>query len=104
VRFDFEHQGAAAGFSVELRWGSTVVTHRDAVSSDVLATGRADATIVASGARLSAQSWGTVLPFTAGVLTSSDSYASGVTVDFQAKVANAADLLTLRNYTVVRLP
>ena len=104
VRFDFEHQGAAAGFSVELRWGSTVVTHRDAASTDVLATGRADAAIVASGARLSAQSWGTVLPFTAGVLTSSDSYASGVTVDFQGKVANAADVLTLRNYTVVRLP
>lgn len=104
VRFDMEHTGAASGFSFELRWGGTTALHRDASSSDVLATGRADAGIVASGARLSAQSWGTALPFAAGVVSSSDAYSSGLLVDFQASVGNAADSVALKNYTVVRLP
>jgi hypothetical protein len=104
MRFDVEHQGAAAGFSVELRWGATVALHRDAAASDVLAVGSAEAGIVATGARLRAESWGTVLPFAAGVASAGDAYGSGITIDFLGKVVNAADLVSLRNYTVVRLP
>jgi hypothetical protein len=104
IRFDFEHTGTASGFSFEVHWGSTVVGHRDASSSDVLASGRADAGLVTSGARLSAQSWGTVLPFTAGVASAPDSYTGGLMIDFQAKVGNAADSVALRNFTVVRIP
>jgi hypothetical protein len=104
IRFDFEHQGTAAGFTLEVRWGSTVALHRDAVSPDVLASGRVDAAILASGARLSTQSWGTVLPFAAGVASASDAYPGGIVVDLQGKVANAADTLILRQFTVVRLP
>ena len=78
--------------------------HRDAAASDVLGTGHAGAGLVASGARLSAESWGTVLPFAVGVATSADVYAGGITVDLQGKVVNAADALMLRNFTVVRLP
>jgi len=104
IRFDLEHTGAASGFSFELRWGGTPVGHRDASSSDVLASGRADAGLVASGARLSAQSWGTALPFTAVVASAPDAYTGGLTIDFQAKVGNAADLVSLTNFTVVRIP
>jgi hypothetical protein len=104
IRFDWEHTGTAAGFSFEVRWGGTVVAHRDASSSDVLASGRADAGLVTSGARLSAQSWGTVLPFAAGVASAPDDYAGGLTIDFQAKVGSAADTVSLRNFTVVRIP
>jgi len=104
IRFDFEHTGTASGFSVEAHWGSTVIAHRDASSSDVLASGRADAGLVASGARLSAQSWGTVLPFAAAVASAPDSYTGGLTIDFQANVGNAADTVSLRNFTVVRIP
>jgi hypothetical protein len=104
IRFDYEHQGTASGFSFEARWGGTTALHRDAAWSDALATGRVDAGIASVGARLSAQSWGTVLPFAAGVVSSFDAYAGGLTVDFQGKVGSAADTLTLRNYTVVRLP
>jgi hypothetical protein len=96
VRLDLEHQGAASGFSFEIHWGGTVLAHRDALASDTLATGRADASILATGAQLSFQSWGAVLPFTAGVASAADAYNTGLTIDFQGK--------TLRNFTVVRLP
>lgn len=105
VRLDLEHQGAASGFSFEIHWGGTVLAHRDAVASDTLVTGRADAGILATGAQLSFQSWGAVLPFTAGVASATDAYDTGLTVDFQGKLAAASgDTLTLRNFTVVRLP
>jgi len=104
VRFDLSHQGTVSGFSFEVHWGATVVGHRDAAVSDTFVTGRADAGILASGSQLSFQSWGAVLPFTAGVSSAGDAYATGLTVDFQGKLAQAGDTLTLVSYTVVRLP
>ncbi len=104
IRFDFEHQGTAGGFSFEARWGSTLVTHRDGAAGDLLASGRANAGIVETGARLSVESWGTVMPFAAGVASANDPFTTGIAIDFQGKVTNPADSLVLRNYTVVRLP
>jgi len=104
VRFDLAHQGTASGFSFEVHWGSTVVAHRDAATLDTFVTGRADAGILTSGSQLSFQTWGAVLPFTAGVASAGDAYATGLTIDFQGKLASAGDTLTLANYTVVRLP
>jgi hypothetical protein len=104
VRFDFEHGGSASSFSFEVRWGSTVAVHRDTAATDVLATGRVDIGLVSGGARLGAQSWGTVLPFAASVASSSEAYVNGLTIDFLGKVGNAADTATLRNFAVVRLP
>jgi hypothetical protein len=45
-----------------------------------------------------------VLPFGAIVANSTDAYANGLTIDFPGKVSQAGDTVTLRNYTVVRLP
>jgi hypothetical protein len=104
VLYDFEHGGSAGYFSFEVRWGATVAVHRDASASDVLATGRVDAGVVSGGARLSSQSWGTALSFAASVVSASDAYASGLTLDFLGKVGNAADTATLRNFAVVRMP
>jgi len=104
VRFDLAHLGTVSGFSFELHWGATVVAQRDAAASDTFVSGRADAGILASGSQLSFQTWGAVLPFTAGVASASDAYATGLAIDFQGKLAQAGDTLTLANYTVVRLP
>jgi hypothetical protein len=104
VRYDFEHGGSTAGFRFEVRWGSAVAAGRDAAAADVLVAGRIDAGIVTGGARLSAQSWGTVLPLAATVASSPDAYQSGLTIDFLGKVVNPADTVTLRNFVVVRLP
>jgi hypothetical protein len=104
IHVDLDHQGALGGFTVEIPWGAAILLHRDAAASDVQITARADAAILTTGARLSAQSWGTVLPFAATVASSTDAYANGLTIDFQGKAIQAGDTVTLRNYTVVRLP
>jgi hypothetical protein len=104
IRFDFAHQGTASGFTFEILWGATTILQRDAGAGDALATGRANAAILAAGAQLDSQSWGTLLPFSATVATAADSYTSGLTIDFQGMLAQTGDTLTLGNYTVVRFP
>jgi hypothetical protein len=103
VRFDLDHQGTAGAFSFEADWGSTVALHRDASATETRATARFDAAILASTAQLSAQSWGAVLPFGASIAAASDPWANGLTINFQASSA-AGDTVTLRNYSVVRIP
>jgi hypothetical protein len=104
IRFDFAHQGTVSGFTFEIHWGATTIVHRDAAAGDTLVTGRANAAILAAGAQLDSQSWGTVLPFSATVASATDSYTGGLTIDFQGMLAQTGDTLTLANYTVVRLP
>jgi hypothetical protein len=104
IRFDFAHQGTISGFTFEIHWGATTIVHRDAAAGDALAAGRANAAILAAGAQLDSQSWGTVLPFSATVASATDSYTSGLTIDFQGMLAQTGDTLTLASYTVVRLP
>jgi hypothetical protein len=104
IRFDLDHAGASGGFSFEVHWGATTVLARNASATDAQVTGRADAALTAAGAQLSHQSWGTVLAFAAGVGTSTDNYSAGITVDFQAKTAQSAETVTLKNFTVVRFP
>jgi len=104
IRFDFAHQGTVSGFSLEIHWGATTIVHRDAAAGEALAGGRADAAILAAGAQLSSQTWGALLPFSATVASATDSYTSGITIDFQGMLAQTGDTLMLANYTVVRLP
>jgi hypothetical protein len=105
VRYDLEHQGATDGFSFEVHWGPAVVGHRDAASTETAATGTVGIGLVESGARLSAQSWGTVLPFASAVATSATDYVGGIVIDFQGRLAQGTgDTLTLSNFTVVRFP
>jgi len=104
VRFDALHAGTAGGFTVALDWGGTTVLQLNAGANETRVTARADASIVATGAQLEFTSWGAVLPFTAGMVTSSDPYTTGLTVNFQASVAALSDSITLVNYTVVRIP
>jgi len=104
IHYDVVHQGTISGFSVEVHWGNTVVAHRDAVSGDAAIAGRADAAVLANSSQLTFQSWGTVLPFATGLVSASDAFATGIAIDFQGKLAQAGDTLTLANFTVVRLP
>jgi hypothetical protein len=102
--FDLAQQGSNAGFSFEIRWGGTAVLHRDAAAGDVLATGRVEAGLTTSGAQLSAQSWGTLLPFAASISTATDAFTSGLTIDFQTSANQGQGIVTLRNFAVVRFP
>lgn len=104
VRFDVAHQGMAGGFSVQVNWGATSVAYRVAAVGDALVTGRADGVILGGGAQLSSQSWGTLLPFAAGVGSASDNWSNGLTVSFLGAVAQISDSAALTNFTVVRIP
>jgi hypothetical protein len=104
ISFDLDHAGTASGFTLQLLWGGTTVMQRDADATETLVDGRADAVIKTDGAQLSWQSWGASLAFGAGSLTAVDSYASGITIGFNVKLATAGDVVTLRGYSVVRLP
>jgi hypothetical protein len=104
IRFDFDHQGGAAGYSFEVRWGASTLLHRDATAGDALATGRLDLALRASGAQVSHQSWGTFLGLAVGIGTAADDYfTNGIPISFQAN-ANGGDVVTLRSFSVVRVP
>jgi hypothetical protein len=104
IHFDLAHTGATSGFTFELDWAATPILNRSGATSDALVAGRAEAAVLGAGAQLSAQSWGTVLPPAASVGAAADAWASGLTINFQGKLAQTGDTLTLADYTVVRLP
>ena len=83
---------------------TTPILNRSGANSDALVSGRAEAAVLTSGAQLSAQSWGTVMPFSAAVASSTATYSSGLTLNFQGTLAASGDMLGLSHYTVVRLP
>jgi hypothetical protein len=87
-----------------VRWGGATILHRDAAAGDAQVSGRIDAGFDQTGARVSAQSWGTVLPFSVAVASAPDDYSEGMVIDFEGKLSAAGDTLTLSNFSVVRLP
>jgi hypothetical protein len=103
IVFATAHTGTGGGFSVEVRWGGTVMLHRDGAAGDVLVTGRAEASIQPAGAQLSSESWGTILPFAVSVGTASDSL-NDLAISFNGMVGQAADSVSLTHFSVVRVP
>ena len=105
IRFDYAHSGTAGGFSIEVHWGSTIIVHRDALVTETLLTGRADAAVLASSSQLSSETWGgSTLAFTANAVVAADAYTNGISVVFEGLTTNGSDTLTLNNFTVVRIP
>jgi len=105
IRFDYAHSGTAGGFSIEVHWGSTTIVHRDALLTEALLAGRANAAILVSSAQLSSETWGgSTLAFSVNAVAAADAFANGITIDFRGLTANGGDTLTLTNFTVVRVP
>ncbi len=103
VRFTLTHAGTTSGFTVQVNWGSATILSRTGGTQDAAVVGRADAAISATGAQLSLESWGTVLPFLPGLATAPAQ--SGLEVSFLAAITTASpDSVTLTNYTVLRYP
>jgi len=103
VRFTFAHTGTASGFNLQLNWGSTTILARSGSAQDIAVAGLAEAAVTTTGAQISVQSWGTVLPFLPAILNSP--LQSGVRVGLLASLTNAgSDTVTLTNYTVLRYP
>jgi hypothetical protein len=105
VRFDYSHEGTGTGFSFEVRWGASVFVSRSSVTTEAMASGKADAGVHSAGAQLSTLSWGSTLTLQSLAVASSDSLAAPLTVDFLGKMnAVTGETVTLRNFTVVRYP
>jgi hypothetical protein len=105
IRFDYAHSGTAGGFSIEVHWGGTTIVHRDALLTETLLAGRADAGILAASSQLSSETWGgSTLAFSVTAVAAADAFASGISVNFLGLTANGGDSLTLTNFTVVRVP
>jgi hypothetical protein len=103
VQFTFAHTGTTSGFTLQLNWGNTTILARNANAQDTAVVGRADAAITATGAQLSIESWGTVLPFLPAILNAPAQ--SGLEVVFRAALSTVGpDSITLTNYTVLRYP
>jgi hypothetical protein len=104
IKFDLAHQGTSGGFTFQVLWGGTTILQRTAAAGDAQVSGHADAGLDSTGAQVSTQSWGTVLPLGATVGNAADQYSSGLVIQFQGAMGVAGETLTLRNYAVVRLP
>jgi hypothetical protein len=104
IQFDLAHQGTASGFTFAVNWGATTILQRNGTASDAQVSGHAEAGLDQAGAQISTQSWGTSLAFSATLASAADAYTSGLVITFQGLMATPGDTLTLRNYTVVRLP
>jgi hypothetical protein len=107
VRFSFTHAGAVTGlasaFNLQINWGTTTILARHGSVQDLAVAGVAEAAITGTGAQISVQSWGTILPFLPAILNSP--LQAGVRIDFRASLSNpGSDLINLTNYTVLRYP
>ncbi len=105
IRFDYSHEGATTGFTVEVDWGSTAMVSRSATAAEGLAGGRVDVGVHSSGAQWRVESWGSVLAHATSAGTAFDSLASPLTISFLGRMAGStSETVTLRNLTVVRYP
>lgn len=105
IHYDLAHTGGSVGFEYQAIWGTATITDRIGVTAETLVAGKAEAGLYSGGAQLRSESWGTVLSFAASVGKATDNIAAGITVNFQAKLAQAAtDTVSLANFTVVRYP
>jgi hypothetical protein len=105
VRFNYTHQGAAAAFTTQVKWGQSIMMSRTAPADETAIAGRADAGVNSGGAQWNAESWGSSLSLAATTGSAPDSYTSPLTVSFLGQMTSAtSDSVTLRNFTVIRYP
>ena len=105
IRFDYAHQGATSGFTVETHWGSVTLVSRAAGGTETLVTGKSEAGVHANGIQWSAQTWGTALPLAVGLGNLTEGAGGDLTISFLARMATVtADSVTLRSYMVLRYP
>ena len=104
INFDLAHEGATAGYSFEVRWGATAMATHTAPGASSAGTGRISLGVFGGGAQWSSLSWGQASAITADAGSTTEVLADPLTIDFRAQLAAAStDVLTLRNFTVVRI-
>jgi hypothetical protein len=105
IHFDLGHQGTTVGFEFEVLWGGTVLVDRMTPALEAMVAGKAESAVWSGGAQLRAETWGSTLTYATGVANATDNIVPPLKIDFQAKMLQAAsEIVTLRNFTVVRYP
>jgi hypothetical protein len=105
VMFNYSHEGATTGYSVEILWGSTSLMARTAAATEAVIAGEASAVLHGNGAFWNASSWGSALGHSVGAGVAPESLSSPVTISFLGQMAaGTSDTVTLRGFTVVRYP
>jgi hypothetical protein len=104
IHVDYAHVGSADAAAIAVVWGGTTILSASAAAAETMLTGRADGSIVSTGAQVSSQSFGATTAFTTGIVNAPDSYSGGLTLTFLGSVAASADTIALQHYSVVRVP
>jgi hypothetical protein len=106
ARYDFGHQGTAVPFTIQVKWGASTITSRGGTAAESILAGKTDAGIYGSGAQWRTETSGTLTAFALTAGAAPDSTASPITIAFQAQFSSAAgaEIVALRNYTVIRYP
>jgi hypothetical protein len=104
VRVDYAHVGSAGAAAIAVVWGGTTVLGVNAAAAETMLTGRVDGSILATGAQVGAQSWGSSTSLASGLVSAPDSYSAGLTLTFLGSVAASADAIALQHFSVVRVP
>jgi hypothetical protein len=103
LSFSFSHTGTVSGYALKIGWGPTTILARTASAQDAAVAGTAEAAITSTGAQISVQSWGTVLPFLPGIVSSPAQ--ADVQVALNASLLTpGSDSVSLTNFTVLRYP
>jgi len=105
VRFQFHHTGSAAGFTGEVRVGSTTVLQRSAGASESLLTGHADFGIASGTQTWDVQSWGAVTSVATAAGSAAEDTSQDVQIQFRGQMTSSTmDTLGVGNFTVIRYP
>ncbi len=110
ISLNFEHNGSASGFTVEIFIGTTSVFNRSFANTDTLAFVKASGGYFPTGASFGTYSFGTAgtvpgSPFSGLSGNVVITPTAAATISFRARLNSAsADSVFLRNFTVVRYP
>jgi len=110
ISLNFEHTGSASSFTTEIFVGGTSVFSRTFANTDTLAYVKGSGGYFGTGLAFATYSFGTAGPSEGSAFSGLSSNVSltptaATQISFRARLGTASgDLVTLRNYTVVRSP
>jgi hypothetical protein len=107
IEYQYSHTGSTTGFTAQVEVaGTAVVVNRTAAATESLFAGHTSFGFYAGGQAWDTQSWGgSTLAFVSAAGSSAINPTGAVTISFQGDTATSgADIVTLRNFTVIRYP
>jgi len=107
IEYQYSHTGSTTGFTAQVQVaGTVVVINRTAAATESLFAGHTSFGLYSGGQTWDTQSWGgSTLAFASAAGSSAINPTVAVTISFQGDTTTSgADILTLRNFSVIRYP